>query len=119
MKSVKFTILGSPQSKANSRRLVRFGNRTAFIKSKSAMEYLSGFNAQCPQLSSPMEDDVAVTMTIYYSSRRPDLDESIILDAMQGRIYLNDRQVKRKEITWGLDKNNPRAEIEVRPWTVK
>ena len=42
-----------------------------------------------------------------------DLDESLILDAMEGFIYKNDRQVKEKHIYWGLDKDNPRAEIEV------
>ena len=54
-------------------------------------------------------------MTIFYASRRPDLDESVILDAMQDRIYKNDRQVKSKIIRWGLSKSNPRAEIKVRP----
>jgi Holliday junction resolvase RusA-like endonuclease len=52
-------------------------------------------------------------MTIFYASRRPDLDESLILDCMQGRIYENDRCVKEKHIFWGLDKEDPRAEIEV------
>jgi Holliday junction resolvase RusA-like endonuclease len=52
-------------------------------------------------------------MKIYYASRRPDLDESLILDLMQGIIYENDRSVKEKHIFWGLDKENPRAEITV------
>jgi len=61
-----------------------------------------------------MDGDLSVSITIYYASRRPDLDESVILDAMQDLIYLNDRQVKEKHIYWGLDKENPRAEIQVR-----
>lgn len=60
-----------------------------------------------------MTKDVSVTIKIWYASRRPDLDESIILDAMQGLIYDNDRQVKIKRIEWGLDKENPRSEIFV------
>jgi len=40
-------------------------------------------------------------------------DESLILDLMQDRIYRNDRQVKRKVVTWGLDRDDPRAEIVV------
>ena len=60
-------------------------------------------------------EDVAVTMTIFYASRRPDLDESLILDCMQGLLFNNDRQVKEKHIHWGgVDKENPRAEISVR-----
>lgn len=52
-------------------------------------------------------------MTIFYKSRRPDLDESVVLDAMQDHIYKNDRQVKEKHIFWGLDVLNPRSEILV------
>ena len=60
-----------------------------------------------------MSGDVRVDITIYYASRRPDLDESVILDCMQGFIYENDRQVKEKHIFHRLDKTNPRAEITV------
>ena len=110
---VSFIVLGEPASKANSRKLVRFGNRPAFIKSQKARDYTDTFKLQCPKLDPLMDGDVSVTMTIYYASRRPDLDESVILDAMQNLIYENDRQVKEKHIHWGLDKENPRAEIQV------
>ena len=110
---MKFTIYGEPASKANSRKLVMFGKRPAFIKSDKARAYLKDFQSQVPQLDDLMEGDVKVTMTIYYKSRRPDLDESVILDAMENFIYKNDRQVKEKHILWGLDVLNPRAEIEV------
>ena len=86
-----------------------------FIKSQKARTYERDFKLQCPKLTMLMEDDVCVTATIYYATRRPDLDESVILDCMQGYIYANDRQVKKKVITWGLDRDNPRAEILVEP----
>jgi hypothetical protein len=123
---IKFTVYGEPCSKANSRRLVTIRSKPAFIKSKKALAYVNDFHVQCPQLQPPISGDVAVRMTIYYSSRRPDLDESLILDCMQSvkqkktvlrnNIYLNDRQVKEKHIYWGLDKENPRTEIEV--WNI-
>ena len=119
MTEIKFEIKGQPHSKANSRRLVYFGKRPAFIKSPQAIEYEKLFAAQCPVLEPIIpynkkdKQDVAVHMTIYYASRRPDLDESLILDCMQGRIYENDRCVKEKHIRWGLDKDNPRSEITV------
>ena len=115
----QFVVYGEPASKANSRRLVSFkrkggaGSRPALIKSQKALDYNEAFQKQCPKLSPLMEGDVSVTITIYYASRRPDLDESVILDALQGLVYLNDRQVKEKHIFWGLDKTNPRAEIIV------
>ena len=115
MDSVRFTILGEPASKANSRKAVVIHGRPAFIKSDKARKYAAAFAAQCPKLEVPLDCDVKVEMVIYYASRRPDLDESLILDCMQGAVYLNDRQVKQKLIYWGLDKENPRTVIKVSP----
>jgi len=113
LQSVSLYILGEPASKANSRRVVRFGNMSRLIKSQKALDYSEVFKQQCPPLAMLMTGDLRVTMTIFYASRRPDLDESLILDLMQGRIYENDRQVKERHTYWGLDKENPRAEIIV------
>ncbi len=87
----------------------------AVIKSAKALAYVEAFKWQCPQLDPLLVGDLAVRIWIYYASRRPDLDESLILDCMQGFIYANDRQVKEKHIFWDLDKENPRAEILVNP----
>lgn len=110
-----FIVTGEPASKSNSRRAVTIKGRMAFIKSKKALDYVKNFQLQCPKISPLMEGNLEVEMTIYYASRRPDLDESVVLDSMQGFLYSNDRQVKSKIIHWGLSKSNPRAEIEVRP----
>ena len=107
-----FVVYGEPASKANSRRLVSFGGKPRVIKSSKALSYSQAFKLQCK--GTPMDGDLTVTMTIYYASRRPDLDESLILDLLQGIAYHNDRQVKEKHIYWGLDKEQPRCEIEVR-----
>ena len=78
--STKVVIRGEPCSKANSRRLVKSkSGHPLFIKSQKALEYVKGFEKQCPQLDELMTEDVAVDITIYYASRRPDLDESLIL----------------------------------------
>lgn len=114
-KSARFVILGEPASKANSRKAVVIRGKPSFIKSDKARNYVKKFEEQCPQLDEPFTEDVMVAMIIYYASRRPDLDESLILDCMQGKIYANDRQVKRKLIYWSLDKENPRTVIRVCP----
>lgn len=109
------TIFGEPCSKANSRRIVSIKGRPRSIKSAKALAYVKAFGEQCPVMEDMFEGDVEVDITIYYASRRPDLDESIILDELQGRAYRNDRQVKKKIITWGgVDKEEPRAIIHVR-----
>tara|TARA_B100000963_G_C22298628_1_gene524662 strand:+ start:212 stop:628 length:417 start_codon:yes stop_codon:yes gene_type:complete len=108
-----FQIFGEPASKANSRKIVLIKGRPASIKSDKARAYMRSFLCQCKPLEVMFEEDVKVEMLIYYATRRPDLDESLILDLMQGLIYKNDRQVKSKAIYHGLDKSNPRTIIRV------
>jgi hypothetical protein len=107
-----FLILGEPASKANSRRIVTIRGMARSIKSQKALNYVEAFKLQAKR-GEVWEDDVRVTIHIHYASRRPDLDESVILDCLQDVAYRNDRQVKEKHIFWHLDRENPRAEIEV------
>src|SRR4051812_35414451 len=86
-------IYGECASKANSRRLVSIRGKPAFIKSVKAAKYSDDFRRQCPTLDPMFTDDLHLDIDIYYASRRPDLDESLILDLMQSRLYENDRLV--------------------------
>jgi Holliday junction resolvase RusA-like endonuclease len=112
MKSVFFTIYGEPASKSNSRKIVRFGGVSRLIKSSKALSYSAAFKQQAI-VGELLEGDLRVTIHIWYASRRPDLDESLILDLLQDVAYKNDRQVKEKHIYHHLDKENPRCEIVV------
>ena len=109
----QFTIEGEPASKANSRKIVTIRGRPVSIKSDKARKYAAGFLHQCKKLDDLFEGDVSVEILIYYATRRPDLDESLILDCMQGNVFINDRQVKQKHIYWGLDRDRPRTVIRV------
>lgn len=130
---VRLTILGEPASKSNSRQLVTFGRgekkRPALIKSEKARDYEKAALMQIPASARVMlAGPVRVTLRIFYASERPDLDESVILDVLQARysriedgerrlvragVYANDRQVREKHVHHGIDRANPRAEIEV------
>lgn len=114
---IVFTVFGEPASKSNQRRLVTIGGMARMIKSKKALSYLEDFMSQCPDLGPEMfEGPVEVTMDIWYASRRPDIDggASLVLDAMQKRIYVNDRQVvKLNVVKHEPDKHNPRVLIRV------
>jgi Holliday junction resolvase RusA-like endonuclease len=149
---IRLTILGEPASMKNSRQIVnipRFSKRlnkhvsaAAVIKSEKARDYEREAQRQIPPAARAMlQGPVRVTMTIYYASERPDLDESVILDVMQAKfetvvdryerigegkyapievrkctrkgVYVNDRQVREKHISHAIDKTNPRAEILV------
>lgn len=107
-------IFGEPASKANSRRVVRFGGMSRLIKSEKALSYSQAFQQQCAPVDNPTTLNVSVEIHIWYATRRPDLDESLILDLLQGRLYVNDRQVKEKHIYWHQDKECPRCVVTVR-----
>ena len=107
--TISFTILGEPASKANSRRWTgKF-----FIKSEKALNYSKMFKRQCPVLDPLMDGDLRITIKIWYASRRPDLDASLIFDLMQDCIYKNDRSVREQHLYGYIDKDNPRSEITV------
>ena len=121
---IKLTILGEPASKGNSRRIVKFGERLASIKSTKALNYEQSTLSQIPESAKLMlEGELRADIQIYYASNRPDLDESVLLDCLQAKykkgelvrkgVYINDRQVREKHIYHGIDKANPRAEIEI------
>jgi Holliday junction resolvase RusA-like endonuclease len=111
---VQLLVQGEPASKANSRKVVRYGGISRLIKSDKARAYEKTFKSQVRPLPEMIEGDVEIQIEVWYASRRPDLDESLILDLLQGVVYLNDRQVKIKHIYWNLDPDSPRVLIKVK-----
>ena len=104
-------IEGELASKANNRRLVTVQGRAMFIKSAKALSYNAAAAWQVPILDPMFEVDLRLDVMVWYASRRPDLDISLLLDSLQGRIYRNDRQVKTQLIDHALDRTRPRVEI--------
>lgn len=104
-------VKGEPASKANSRRLITMGGKPRFIKSAKALSYAEAFNLQVKKVEPLLEGELRVDMWIYYASQRPDLDESLILDLLQDKLYANDRQVRERHIHHFIDKDDPRVEI--------
>lgn len=111
--SWRATIYGEPASKSNSRKLAKVRGRILFIKSDKARGYADDVARQIVPLRPLLTGPLKFTATIYYASHRPDLDPSIILDALQGRVYENDRQVREMHLFHAIDKRSPRAEILV------
>lgn len=135
---IAFVILGEPASKANSREVVKFHDLVRVVKSKKAQAYEAAALRQIPPAARQrLDGPVRVTLRVWYASERPDLDESVVLDVMQDRwgrtapsnpivpsqrvllqagVYRNDRQVKEKHVYHaGIDRANPRVEVEVEP----
>lgn len=115
--AVYVSVLGEPASKANSRKLVMINNRLVPIKSQKARDLEKTWGLACPRLDPIMTDDVVCYFWLTYASRRPDLDESLIMDLIQGKLIANDRQIKQKHVYWLLDKDKAGAEVLVRALT--
>ena len=108
-------IFGEPASAKNRRRIVSVGGKPRLIKSAKALAYEKVFREQCPKCEPIIEGDCALSVEVYYGSRRPDLAAvDLIQDLLQGFVYVNDRQVKASQSLWNLDKENPRCRIKVR-----
>ena len=108
-------ITGEPASKSNSRRIVKIHGNTRIIKSKKALEYRDNFLAQVSPPEVPIEGDVELEVVVWYKTRRPDLDISLIMDLLQeGLVIVNDRQIKVIKAYHQLDKFNPRSAIGLR-----
>ncbi len=110
------TVEGELASKSNQRRLVRFGRRIASIKSAKALSYLERFlwTVRSAAPRQPYAGDVALWASVYYASRRPDLDVALLQDCIQrAGIIKNDRQVRELH-AWGyLDAARPRVEFKL------
>lgn len=138
MNPVHFTILGSPHSKSNSSQIItmpdgRGGHRASLIKSKKARTWVQDALPQIPASARiRMQGPLVFFAKIFYPSNIQDLDESLVLDALQdvwkttkrsdgtkerhlvqAGVYCNDRQVKEKHIYHAIDKVNPRVEIHI------
>lgn len=132
---IEFTLFGHAQSKANSRRIVTIDDQPRSIKSKRALAFEKSALRQIPpkarvQLAGP----VRVALRIWYPTEANDLDESLVLDALQDRyktrktrtgavrelvqrgVYKNDRQVRAKVVIHGIDRENPRVHVVVEPF---
>jgi Holliday junction resolvase RusA-like endonuclease len=126
---VTFTIQGEAASKANSRRLQWRDGKPRFVKSRDAIRFAADALIQIPMSARVMYDGpVRVTLEIFYRTERRDLDESLVLDALQAQwtkggrrsgiltrrgVIVNDRQVREKHVFHSIDRANPRVNVVV------
>lgn len=113
----KATITGQPRSKANSRRQLK-NRRTGKMfsaKNPECLVYAESVKVQALACrpSRLLEGPLEVHGVLYYPNNQSDLDPSLLIDALQGVVFKNDRQVKRWDIRHGIDADNPRAELEI------
>ena len=117
MAKVKLKVSGQLFSKSNSRVFSQRGGRPILFKRKEVLEYVEGALWELkPQLRGhkTYEGPCRITITIWYRSRRSDLDVSLIQDIFEkAGVYKNDRQVEEIIAYKKFDKENPRLEAVV------
>lgn len=114
---LELKIKGELCSKSNSRRIVSNGKFPRVIKSQKALdyEYTSSLQIQ-KQLGShqTFEQSVIMEAHVYYASRRPDLDVSLLMDVLEkARVYKNDRQIVEQHLFKYLDPKDPRVIVRL------
>jgi len=84
-------------------------SRGVIFKTKLAKMYAEGVRNYCQaQRIEPMEGPVKVTLTIYRPRKAGDLDNylKVLLDALQGALYLKDSQIR--QLVALLDDSEPK-----------
>ena len=110
---ISLSIKGELASKANSRKLVMIHGKPRFIKSEKALGWERLALMQIPRDHCVgLTGAIRMTATVYYASRRPDLDVSLLMDVLEkAGVYLNDRQIVQQHLYKKLDPSDPRVEL--------
>ena len=112
----EYKIDGELCSKSNSRRIVNWGGRPRIIKSQKALDYVASSLPQIArQKKHPMlENYLSMEIHVWYKSKRPDLDVSLIQDVLQeAGVYKNDRQIVEIHAFKYWDKEKPRVLVRI------
>ena len=110
---ITLTLSGELASKANSRKLVMIHGKPRFIKSQKALDWERSALMQIPRDHCvQLTGAIRMTATVFYASRRPDLDVSLLMDVLEhAGVYKNDRQIVEQHLYKKLDPSNPRVEL--------
>lgn len=116
--SVEGLIFGDLPGKANSRRVVSRGHsgRPMVIKSADAMAWDKHMRivAALTWHEAPLEGDLSLTIRVWYSSMRRDLEIELLKDSLQrAGVLLNDRQIIHVDAYRLLDRERPRVEFSL------
>lgn len=113
-----FTIPGPPVPKARAR-VTRSGHAYTPVRTKNAEERIAQhLKVRFPYLE-PAAGRLRVVLRFHIKGVRGDADNfgKLALDALNGRAFLDDRQVDSLDVSMIRSSDDPRTEIEV--WTLQ
>lgn len=112
----KQTIYGQPPSKSNGYRIINIRGHGSLAKKAAIRAYEERFFLQCGLRNLGIAKPFKLTMDVYFSSDRPDLDNSckVVLDCLQKcKAIKNDRLCTEIHVRKLVDKLNPRIEFTI------
>ena len=116
MKYERQVIYGQAPSKSNSYKIIKCGGFSRLGKTDATKKYEESFFMQCGLRNAGISKRFKMTIDVYFSSDRPDLDNSlkIVLDCWQSaRVIANDRLCSEIHARKLIDKERPRIEFEL------
>lgn len=107
------TLPFPPSANRYWRTIARHGKVRTYVSNEARAYKESAWYAATAQRMRQFAGPVSVTALFFFPSKRGDLDNRIkvLLDALQGSGYKDDKQVHHLEVTRRIDKTNPRVEV--------
>lgn len=112
----KQTIYGLAPSKSNAYRIIAKCGHGSLAKTEATKKYEESFFMQCSLRNANISKRFKLTIDVYFSSDRPDLDNALkaCLDCLQScKAIKNDRLCAEIHARKLIDKENPRVEFEI------
>ena len=100
-------------------RFLVIDKKPRIVRSKEANQYLKKVDDLFTALRvQPEPGLVGLRIRLYRPYQRGDLDNhlKVVLDALQGHLYVNDAQIREIHAIMYEDKQDPRVEVEVYQW---
>lgn len=115
---IAFTVNAKPVSTNASYRRGRGRRLYKTPEAEAFWGHLQAAARRAMRGARPMEGHLSARVQFTFDSERPDLDGPIkpTLDALQGIVYGNDRQIRTLLVERSLDRERPRVEVSV--WEV-
>lgn len=110
------TIYGLPPSKSNAYRIIAKCGHGSLAKTEATKKYEESFFMQCGLRNANITKRYKLTVDVYFSSDRPDLDNAlkVIEDCLQScGAVKNDRLCSEIHARKLIDKENPRIEFVI------
>ena len=117
--SVAFVVTGNLISMKNRRNIGvnRQTGKPFSRKSKDMLRYVADFCAQVPPsarhlMMGSLTQSLRISGTVYYRSRRSDLDIELLKDCLQlAGVIRNDRYITQNAMVAQVDAKNPRVDL--------